>query len=109
MCVSTAVTTLGSAAFASPLAVTAGDLALLTLFGAGQLGLGLALFSFGAPLIPVAQVALINVVEPILGPVWVWLFLGERPGAGAMIGGAIVLTALAVSFAADHRARRPAG
>lgn len=108
MCVSTAVTTLGAAAFASPLAVTAGDLALLTVFGAGQLGLGLALFSFGAPLIPVAQVALINVVEPILGPVWVWLFLGEQPGRGALFGGAIVLCALAVSLIADHRsARRP--
>jgi drug/metabolite transporter (DMT)-like permease len=66
-----------SAAFAwwpaRPLDVGAADLALLALFGAAQLGFGLILFTAGARLIPVAEAALIAVLESVLGPVWVWL------------------------------------
>lgn len=101
MCIATLLAALAVAPFAAPLAVTTNDMFLLTFFGAGQLGLGLALFSFGAPLIPVAEAALLNVLEPIFGPLWVWLVLGERPGQGALIGGAIVLGALAVHFIGD--------
>ena len=81
---------------------------LLTIFGAGQLGLGLAMFSVGVPLIPAAQAALLNVLEPILGPLWVWLALGERPSDVALLGGLIVLAALAVHTAADVARRRGA-
>jgi drug/metabolite transporter (DMT)-like permease len=78
---------------------------LLAFFGAGQLGLGFALFSFGAPLIPVAEAALLNVLEPIFGPFWVWLVLGEQPSRGAILGGIIVLAALAVHIRAVSRRR----
>lgn len=105
MCVSTLLMTLAVAPLATPLAVTAKDFALLMFFGAGQLGLGLALFSVGAPLIPVVEVALLNVLEPIFGPLWVWLVLGEQPSRGALIGGGIVLTALAVHIADVGRRR----
>jgi drug/metabolite transporter (DMT)-like permease len=104
MCGATLLTALAAAPLATPLAVTAGDMTLLTLFGAGQLGLGFALFSFGAPLIPVAEAALLGVLEPIFGPLWVWLVLGEVPSRGAVIGGIIVLSALAVHIrAVSHR------
>jgi drug/metabolite transporter (DMT)-like permease len=106
MCASTLVTALAVAPLASPLAVTAADMALLAFFGAGQLGLGLALFSFGAPLMPVVGVALLNVLEPVFGPLWVWLVLGERPGDAALAGGAIVLAALAVHILSDAARRR---
>ncbi|MEZ5775780.1 MAG: DMT family transporter [Hyphomicrobiaceae bacterium] len=69
---------------------------LLTLFGAGQLGLGLALFAYGAPHLPAAQTALLNALEPILGPLWVWMVIGERPSDATLIGGAVVLAALLV-------------
>jgi drug/metabolite transporter (DMT)-like permease len=106
MCASTLVTALAVAPLASPLAVTAADMALLAFFGAGQLGLGRALFSFGAPLMPVVGVALLNVLEPVFGPLWVWLVLGERPGDAALAGGAIVLAALAVHILSDAARRR---
>lgn len=79
---------------ANPLAVGPGDLLLLALFAWGQLGLGLMLFSAGARLIPVAEASLIAVLESVLGPVWVWLVVGETPPPASLLGGAIVLTAL---------------
>lgn len=106
MLVATSLAALIALPLAGTLMVSAMDAVLLTFFGAGQLGLGLAMFSIGAPLIPAAQAALLNVVEPILGPLWVWLALGERPSEAALLGGAIVLAALAVHTAADLMKRR---
>jgi len=69
---------------------------LIGLFGAGQLGLGLALFASGARLIPAAQTAMFGVLEPVVGPVWVWLALGETPSPAGLLGGAIVIAALVI-------------
>ena len=100
-----------SAAFAwrpaRPLDVGVDDLALLALFGAAQLGFGLILFTAGARLIPVAEAALIAVLESVLGPVWVWLALGETPAPAALLGGAIILGALVVYTALDLRRSVP--
>ena len=87
--------------WADPRSATAGDLALLALFGIGQLGAGLLRFTAGARLIPVAEASLIAVLESVLGPVWVWLAVGERPGAFSLIGGAVILSALIAHTAAD--------
>lgn len=106
MLVATSLAALIALPLAGRLVVSVHDAVLLTLFGAGQLGLGLAMFSAGAALIPAAQAALLNVVEPILGPLWVWIALGERPSDSALLGGAIVLAALAVHTAADLMRRR---
>jgi len=95
---------------AHPSLASAGDLALLALFGVGQLGVGLLLFTAGARLIPVAEASLIAVLESVLGPVWVWLAVGERPGAYSLIGGAVILSALVAHTAADLvRPPRPPG
>lgn len=86
---------------ATPTAASGFDLALLALFGIGQLGVGLLLFTTGARLIPVAEASLIAVLESVLGPVWVWLAVGERPTAFSLIGGAIILGALVAHTIAD--------
>jgi drug/metabolite transporter (DMT)-like permease len=77
--------------FAHPGTVDARNLVLLILLGAGQIGLGLALLSVGARLIPAAEIATITLLEVVLGPLWVWLFVSERPSAGILAGGAIVV------------------
>jgi drug/metabolite transporter (DMT)-like permease len=87
--------------WADPSSATAGDLALLALFGSGQLGVGLLLFTAGARLIPVAEASLIGVLECVLGPLWVWLAVGEQPGAFSLIGGAVILSALIAHTVAD--------
>jgi len=88
---------------ARPGSADAGDLLLLALFGSGQLGFGMILFTTGARRIPVAETALIAVLESVLGPVWVWLVIGENPGLPSLVGGAIVLAALAGHTLADLR------
>lgn len=93
---------------ARPGSADARDLLLLAVFGAGQLGLGMMLFTAGARRIPVAEASLIAVLESVLGPVWVWLLLGENPGLPSILGGVIVLAALAGHTAADLRLERSA-
>jgi drug/metabolite transporter (DMT)-like permease len=79
---------------AAPAAPNAHDAWLLLLFGAGQLGVGMALLAIGTPLVRAATAALLLTLEPILGPVWVWLVIGEAPGAAALAGGGVVLASL---------------
>lgn len=90
-----------SMAQARPSAATGRDLMLLALFGIGQLGVGMLLFTTGARLIPVAEASLIGVLECVLGPLWVWLAIGEQPGFFALIGGGVILSALVAHTAAD--------
>jgi drug/metabolite transporter (DMT)-like permease len=74
-------------------AVELWQLPILALFGI-SLGLGMALFTQGARLIPSAFAALLSIWETVLGPLWVWLFLAETPSPRTLIGGAIVLAAI---------------
>ena len=93
--------------FADPLSVSAHDLPIMLIFGAGQLGGAMALFVTGVRLIPAALSALLAMIEPILGPVWVWLALGEEPAATVLIGGAIVIGSVAVKTILDARQALP--
>jgi drug/metabolite transporter (DMT)-like permease len=106
-CLGALFTALAAFPFATPLSVSTGDFGLLFVFGALQHGAGLALYTRAAQLIPVAQVAIISLLEPILGSVWVWIFLGEHPGPTALIGSGIVLSALVSYTAIDLRRARP--
>jgi drug/metabolite transporter (DMT)-like permease len=72
------------------------DWLILAALGVGQMGLGLALLTIGARLIPPAQVAIISLLEVVLGPLWVWLAYDERPGAATVAGGLVVVTAVVV-------------
>jgi drug/metabolite transporter (DMT)-like permease len=92
-------------ALAGGLHVGAANVLWLGLFGAGQIGLGLILLTIGARLIPAAQVGLISLLEVVLGPLWVWLAVGERPGVATVFGGAIVVAAVILQ-ARDPTTRR---
>ena len=74
--------------------VSTADAALLLVFGALNLGLGLVLFVTGVRLLPAALAALIGTAEPVLGPIWVWLVHREVPGSRTLVGGAVVVVAL---------------
>jgi drug/metabolite transporter (DMT)-like permease len=82
--------------FARPGEIGGGDLFELALLGAGQIGLGLVLLTIGARLIPAAHVALISLLEVVLGPLWVWMALSERPGTATLIGGAVVVASVVI-------------
>ena len=83
-----------AAALAGNLGVGRFDMALLFAFGALNLGLGLALFVTGARLAPAPLSALVSTLEPVLGPLWVWLVHAEAPSVRTVAGGAIILGAL---------------
>ena len=92
------------------LKVDARNLGFLVAFGTVNLGLGLALFVTGARLIPSVLSALLSVIEPILGPIWVWLVHGETPSGRTLVGGSIVIAALLFNMGMDWRtARKPKG
>jgi drug/metabolite transporter (DMT)-like permease len=95
-CLSQLLVLLLAVPFAHPGAAGAKDLVLLALLGAGQIGLGLALMTTGARLIPAAQTALIGLLEVVLGPIWVWLAYAEQPGTATLVGGAIVVVGIVV-------------
>ena len=70
------------------------DVTLLAILGIAQIGLGFIFLTIGGRLIPAGEVALITLLEIVLGPLWVWVFLSEGPGAATLAGGAIVLGAV---------------
>jgi drug/metabolite transporter (DMT)-like permease len=92
---------------AQPGQVGARDLGLLAALGIGQIGLGLVFLAIGGRLIPAAEVALITLLEIVLGPLWVWIFRSEQPGAATLAGGLIVLAAVAIQARAPAESSVP--
>jgi drug/metabolite transporter (DMT)-like permease len=102
------VVVLAALPFVSVAGASAHDVTLLAFLGICQIGLGLGLLTVGARLIPPAEVALISLLEVVLGPVWVWLAYVEQPGRSTVVGGMVVLVAVAVQAAGDlRRGARP--
>ena len=97
----TTLTALVALPLADPLEATARDLMLLAFFGIGQFGAGFLLFMAGARLIPAAETSLIGMLETVLGPLWVWLVLNERPATASLAGGALILAALLANTLVD--------
>jgi drug/metabolite transporter (DMT)-like permease len=95
---------------AEPLAVAPHEFGVLLALGAVQLGLGLTFYVFGARHLPAAEVSLMGLLETVLSPLWVWLFIAERPSDTALIGGALVVLSLAaLALAGGRGTRAPVG
>ena len=65
------------------------------------------LFTLGSRSLPAAELALLSLAEVVLGPVWVWLFLGETVGLNTLIGGCILLAAIAGNALSGIRRKPP--
>jgi len=89
--------------------VTRNDLALCALMGFVQVGLGLILFTAGSRYLPAAELTLLSLTEVVLGPIWVWLGVGEIPSPLTVTGGAVVLGAVAGQAIYSVRRRPPIG
>ena len=101
-CLSQLIVLVGAAPFAHVGQIGSQDLLLLASLGIGQIGLGFVLLTIGARLIPAAEVALITLLEVVLGPIWVWAFLGENVSAATLVGGTVVLAAVAIQVRAGE-------
>jgi drug/metabolite transporter (DMT)-like permease len=93
-CLSQIVVFAAAAPFAHVGQVGVKDVGLLATLGVCQIGLGFVFLTIGGRLIPAGEVALITLLEIVLGPIWVWAFLSEQPAAATLAGGAIVLAAV---------------
>jgi len=77
------------------LALTTKSLLALLFLGVFQIGLAYAFFVRGLKHVTATEASLTGMLEPVANPIWVLLFLGERPSVYALFGGAIVLAAIA--------------
>ena len=91
----------------APLLPASGWAALLVL-GIVQLGVSYWLYSRAIKHVTALEGVLIPVIEPILNPIWVLLFLQEKPSRFAVLGGVIVLAAVTLRAVKTVRDRRPA-
>lgn len=77
--------------FRTPLPDATGWLALAAL-GVFQVGLSSVLFSYAVKHVTALGTSIITLIEPVLNPVWVFLFAGETPSAATLIGGFVILS-----------------
>ena len=71
------------------------DIAAVLFLGVFQIGIAYILFTKGiSEGVRSLDASIIGFIEPLLNPVWVFLFVGERPSWWALIGGAIVISAV---------------
>ena len=96
ICLSQVLVLAVTAPFADPGTIGGDDLVLLVVLGVCQMGLGLAFLTLGARLISAAEVALITLLEVVLGPLWVWLAYDEQPARATLVGGTVVIAAVAL-------------
>jgi len=77
------------------LALDARGFGVVAFLGIVQMGVAYILFVRGLSVVPAAEASLIGMLEPTFNPLWAFLGLGERPSGWALLGGGIVLAAVA--------------
>lgn len=80
--------------FVFPTPVTSTALLSILALGVIQLGIPYIFYGLAVKSCPPLACSLIGAIEPLLNPVWVFLFDGEAPGAYALFGGVIVISAV---------------
>ena len=82
------------------------DILIALSLGVFQVGLGLTIFTIGSKVVPAAELALLSMTEVVLGPLWVWIFLGETASLLTLTGGAVLMLAIAGNAVSGLR-RKP--
>jgi DME family drug/metabolite transporter len=77
------------------LALTPRSFAVLAFLGVFQIAIAYVLFVRGLAYVTATQASLTGMLEPVSNPIWVFLFLGEKPSVYAIAGALVVLTAIA--------------
>lgn len=86
------------------LSLTRAECLIVAVMGVVQLGIPYWLFSRAVETIPVHEASLIVLIEPVLNPVWVALAVGEIPAPATFMGGALIVSGLAVRYGWGVRA-----
>lgn len=83
-------------AFFTPTPISVTPVLCILALGVIQLGIPYILLILSSKNCPPLACALLGAVEPLLNPIWVFLFDGEAPGVFALVGGVIVIAAVTV-------------
>ena len=78
--------------------ISSHDIFLGFLAGFFQVGFGFIFITIGARTTPSAMVGIIMLSESVLGPLWAFIFVSERPSIYGLIGGTIILSAVLLQF-----------
>ncbi len=76
---------------------------IILYLGVFQIGFAFLFFSVAIKHVPALEATLISTLEPVLNPVWVFFFIGEKPGLFALVGGIIVLGGVALNALSSAR------
>ena len=90
-----------------PLILTPRDTGIALGMGVFQVGAGLVLYTLGSKTVPAAELTLLSLAEVVLGPFWVWLFIGEATTKNTLFGGAILLAAIIGNAVSGARRKPP--
>lgn len=83
-----------AAFFVESFTISNHDLAIAIIMGCLQFGIGFWCFTVASRYIMASEVALFSLTESILGPIWVWIGVGEEPSWLTLVGSAIVLVSV---------------
>ncbi|HSS75187.1 MAG TPA: EamA family transporter [Thermoanaerobaculia bacterium] len=84
------------------------DWVILGYLGFFQIAIAYLLLLRGLEKVRAFEASLLLLLEPVLNPLWAWLVHGERPGAGSLAGGAVIILATLVKSFVDGREGRGA-
>jgi DME family drug/metabolite transporter len=90
-----------------PFVISSKDMAISFSMGVFQVGAGLVLYTLGSRTVPAAELTLLSLAEVVLGPFWVWLFLGEVLTTNTIVGGIVLLIAIAGNALSGQRRKPP--
>ncbi len=79
---------------------------ILAFLGVFQIGFAFIFFTKGIKHIPALEANLIGTLEPVLNPIWVFLFYAESMGAFALLGGLVVLGGVILSAVGSAKAAK---
>src|SRR5437899_12557851 len=83
------------------------DLAAVTYLGIVQIGFAYLLFTLAmARGVRSLDAGIIGYVEPVLNPIWVFLFIGEHPSNWAIVGGTIIIVSVIAHMLIESRVKK---
>ncbi len=88
---------IGSSLFVQNLQIDMSTLLILLLMGMFISPVSRVLMGIGTKTLPGSEVSLLMIIETVMAPIWVWIFLKEVPASNTFIGGAIILVTLLIN------------
>jgi drug/metabolite transporter (DMT)-like permease len=98
------LTSLGTLPFVRTFSITEHQISLFLLLGLVVLPVSLGLITRGPAYLSAPEVGLVTLLETVLGPLWVWMWLDNRPSSITMISGGIIVVVVAAHSVQGLRA-----